>query len=109
MDRSRAVARVVRAPGVEATDPAFECHSARDFPMGAEAWVCVCVRVVWVPQYGAFRDYSDSLVCVESGQRGRLKFLDDSPMLLGAFKKNNTSFIAYPTPSVITNCKQIMQ
>ena len=40
----RAVAQVVRAPDVEATDPAFECHSAQDFPTGAEA--CVYVRVV---------------------------------------------------------------
>ena len=42
-DGDRAVARVVRAPSVEATDPAFECHSARDFPTGAEACVCACV------------------------------------------------------------------
>jgi len=34
--RDRAVARVVRAAGVEAIDPAFKCHSVRDFPMGAE-------------------------------------------------------------------------
>jgi len=61
------------------------------FPTGAEACVCVhvWVRVVWVPRYGVSRDYSGSLVCVESGQRGRLKILHDSPMLLGAFKKKN--------------------
>ena len=36
--------------------------------LGAEAYVWVCVRVcggVRVLQYGALRDYSDSLVCVE--------------------------------------------
>ena len=50
--------------------------------------VCVCVcGGVRVSQYGVFRDYSGSFVCDESGQRGRLKFLDDSLALLGAFKK----------------------
>ena len=34
--RDRAVARVVRAPGVEATDPALSVTRARDFSMGAE-------------------------------------------------------------------------
>ena len=34
---------------------------------------CVRVRVVRVPQYGAFRDYSSNLICVESGQYEHLK------------------------------------
>ena len=44
-------------------------------PPGAEACVCECVRVrvVRVPQYGAFRDYSSNLICVESGQHEYLK------------------------------------
>ena len=55
--------------------------------------VCVCAGCVCVcggvrPRYGAFRDYSDSFVCVEFSQRGRPKILHDTPMLLDAFKKN---------------------
>ena len=46
-DEGYDAARVVRAPSVEATDPAFECHSAWDFFTGAEVWVCVRVCVVW--------------------------------------------------------------
>ena len=59
--------------------------------LGAET-VCVCAGVcvgVRKSRYGAFRDYSGSLVCVESGQRGRPKILHDSPVLLGAFKKKS--------------------
>jgi len=48
---------------------------------------CVCVCGGVRPRYGAFRDYSGSLVCVESGQRERPEILHDSPVLLGAFKK----------------------
>jgi len=77
--------------GVEAADPRSSVAQR-----GFSHWcwgVCVCVhvwvRVVWVPRYGVSRDYSGSLVCVESGQRRRLKILHDSPMLLGAFKKKN--------------------
>ena len=47
--------------------------------------VCACGGVR--PRYGAFRDYSDSFVCVEFSQRGRPKILHDTPMLLDAFKK----------------------
>jgi len=55
-----------------------------------------CVRVCWVcvrvccgvrPQYGVFRDYLDSLVCVESGQRKRSKILHDFLVLLSVLKK----------------------
>jgi len=56
-------------------------------------WVsrqCACVLGVCGgvrPRYGAFRDYSGSLVYVESGQRGRPKILHDSQMLLVLSKK----------------------
>ena len=46
--------------------------------------VYVCAGVwggVRKPRYDAFWDFSDSLVCAESGQHGRLKFLHDSPVL----------------------------
>ena len=58
------------------------------------ACVLVCVRVwggVRKSRYDAFWDFSDSLVCAESGQRGRLKFLHNSPMLLGIFKIKGTA------------------
>ena len=47
--------------------------------------VCVCGGVR--PRYGAFREYSGSLVCVESSQRERLEILHDSSVLLGVLKK----------------------
>ena len=49
--------------------------------------VCACGGVR--PRYGAFRDYSDNLVYVESGQRGRPEILYDSLVLPGAFKKKS--------------------
>jgi len=57
--------------------------------------LCVCVRVCGGvrPRYGAFRGYSGSLVCVESGQRERPEILYDSPVLLGTFKKTKTKRI----------------
>jgi len=47
------------------------------------------LRHACVYAYDTFRDYSDSLVCVEFGQRGRPEILHDSLVLLGAFKKKS--------------------
>ena len=65
--RDRAVARVVRALGVEANNPAFECHSTRGFPTGAEACVCVWCECLSMPRSETTRTASSALSPVNVG------------------------------------------
>ena len=72
--------------------------------------VLVCVRVwggVRKSRYDAFWDFSDSLVCAESGQCGHPKFLHDSPVLLGAFKKRKKKERCWPR--LESACKSTLQ
>jgi len=91
-------------------DHTFEFWSMRDFPPCAKACMWVgCVRVVWVSQYGMFWDYSNSLVCTESGQRGYLTLYMTCHCCCLLSKKKRDSRIHQPTGCLMTVCRWWVQ